>query len=451
MQATDLASDMPLLLRELSARCGVRDGEHFARRLNESCQCLSLDRAALRSALWDSGPDAALCQMMMDARPHMLSDTVVFVGERDLRRMAEVAAAVERVTQLPAYRERVLARAPQAARHDTAARGVFLGFDFHLAEAGPQLIEINTNAGGGLVHAAVARAQRACCGEVERLLPVAHAVSEVEAEWLTMFQSEWHAVRGATPLAHVAIVDDAPQDQYLFPEFVLFQRLFERHGIAASIADPKELERRDGRLWLRGQPVDLVYNRLTDFYFRLPEHAVLLEAWLADEAVITPHPRAHALYADKRNLALLSDGEELRAMGADEPTRAVLAAAIPATRRVDAGDAQAWWAERRDWFFKPATGYGSKAAYRGDKLTRRVFGEILAGDYVAQRTVEPSERRVEVDGVPQELKLDLRNYAYAGHVQLVGARLYRGQTTNFRTPGGGFATVVPVPEWSIHA
>ena len=41
----------------------------------------------------------------------------------------------------------------------------------------------------------------------------------------------------------------------------------------------------------------------------------------------------------------------------------------------------------------------------------------------------------------KDLKLDLRNYVYQGRVQLVAARLYQGQTTNFRTPGGGFAPV----------
>ena len=44
-----------------------------------------------------------------------------------------------------------------------------------------------------------------------------------------------------------------------------------------------------------------------------------------------------------------------------------------------------------------------------------------------------------------ELKIDLRNYAYRGRVQLLTARLYQGQTTNFRTPGGGFAPVLTVP------
>ena len=107
--------------------------------------------------------------------------------------------------------------------------------------------------------------------------------------------------------------------------------------------------------------------------------------------------------------------------------------------------AESFWASRKQWFFKPAAGYGSKAAYRGDKLTKRVFAEISRGGYVAQALVTPSERRLLVDGAEQDLKLDLRNFVYQGKVQLVSARLYQGQTTNFRTPGGGFAAVFSVP------
>jgi hypothetical protein len=46
-----------------------------------------------------------------------------------------------------------------------------------------------------------------------------------------------------------------------------------------------------------------------------------------------------------------------------------------------------------------------------------------------------------VDGQVQQMKGDLRAYVYQGRVQLLAARLYQGQTTNFRTPGGGFAPV----------
>jgi hypothetical protein len=38
-------------------------------------------------------------------------------------------------------------------------------------------------------------------------------------------------------------------------------------------------------------------------------------------------------------------------------------------------------------------------------------------------------------------KVDVRLYTYDGRLLLAAARLYQGQTTNFRTEGGGFAPV----------
>ena len=52
---------------------------------------------------------------------------------------------------------------------------------------------------------------------------------------------------------------------------------------------------------------------------------------------------------------------------------------------------------------------------------------------------------VEVDGAPTRLKLDVRAYTYQGHIQLLAARTYSGQTTNMRTPGGGFCPVLVLP------
>jgi hypothetical protein len=249
----------------------------------------------------------------------------------------------------------------------------------------------------------------------------------------------------------VAIVDLAPPLQYLYPEFLLFQRLFAQAGIEAVICDPAELAFRDGVLWYGARKVDLVYNRLTDFSLGEPASAALRAAYLADAAVITPHPRAHALYADKRNLVALSDAGLLAAWGVDETTRHLLAAGIPRTERVMPERAADFWAGRRQLFFKPAAGYGAKAAYRGDKITKRVFDEVLAGDYVAQALVPPSQRTLQVGETAVDLKIDLRNYVYAGHVQLIAARLWAGQTTNFRTPGGGFAPVLAVPCSGDHA
>jgi hypothetical protein len=112
---------------------------------------------------------------------------------------------------------------------------------------------------------------------------------------------------------------------------------------------------------------------------------------------------------------------------------------VPRTRAVTPALAEELWSDRRKLFFKPAAGFGSRAAYRGDKLTRRVWSDIQSGNYVAQELVPPSERCISPEAA---LKVDVRNYTCAGRVQLLAARLYQGQTTNMRTPGGGFAPVL---------
>jgi len=415
--------------------------------LNRDCACVTLDHAALESALAADGD--GLYRTILDSRPHLFSDSVVFVGRRHMAHMAELVAAVEEIVALPAWQQRVLGWAPASARLPTAAAGAFLGYDFHVGSDGPKLIEINTNAGGGLLNARLASAQRACCDAVAELMRrTARPDADVAATFVAMFREEWRRARGDAPLTRIAIVDEQPATQYMAPEFELFRRLFERNGIAALIADPAEFVWDGERLLHGGRPVDLVYNRLTDFALDAPANAALRAAWecgAAPAPVITPHPRAHALYADKRNLVALCDAGWLAELGVAAEARQLIADMVPMTRTVQATDAETLWAERKRWFFKPAAGFGSKAAYRGDKLTKRVFEEILGGGYIAQALVPPSERRLQIAGSDQQFKLDLRNYAYAGRVQLVVARLYQGQTTNFRTPGGGFAPVFEVP------
>ncbi len=406
--------------------------------LNSECFCITLDKQALRNALQSQLQQPDLFALIEERCPHLFAANPVFITPDHRERMAEIVRAVTAVVALPAYREAVLASAPEIARHDPGgALGVFFGYDFHVTEGGLGLIEINTNAGGAMLNVALRRAQRACCGPLLDTVPA----TAMEDAIVAMFHREWQLSKRSGPLRCIAIVDEAPQQQYLYPDFLLFQDLFRRHGLEAIIADPSELSLRDGVLWHGHSTVDLVYNRLTDFSLHEPANAVLREAYLQHAAVLTPHPQAHALYANKRNLALLSDDRQLQALGVPKPTRDILLAGIPATERVDPADAERLWARRRGLFFKPATGFGSRAAYRGDKLTRRVWQEILAGDYVAQAIVAPGQRVISSQIPQQSLKFDLRNYVYDGMVQWLSARLYQGQTTNFRTPGGGFAPV----------
>jgi hypothetical protein len=75
-----------------------------------------------------------------------------------------------------------------------------------------------------------------------------------------MFIDEYRLARRGAQLRTVAIVDEEPASQFLYPEFLLFKRLFEQHGIDAFIVAPHELILRDGALCMGREKIDLVYN-----------------------------------------------------------------------------------------------------------------------------------------------------------------------------------------------
>lgn len=187
-------------------------------------------------------------------------------------------------------------------------RGVFYGYDFHLGPGGPQLIEIKTNAGGALLNLALARAQGACCPAVDDAAVAPLPLGDMEADLVAMFRAEWQLQRGDRPLGHVAIVDQGPAEQVMYPEFLMFQALFERAGLQARTLDPSDLTLSNGRLHAHGWPIDLVYNRLTDFYLQKPQHQPLADAFLAGAVVVTPHPRGHALYLDSCHMSVVPLG-----------------------------------------------------------------------------------------------------------------------------------------------
>lgn len=403
--------------------------------LNRACFCKTLKRDELLASLQAQALPAEVLQHL----EQLFSHTAVFISPAQWQQLQLLVQAIMRVTALSAYQQTVLSNAPSIAQQTSSVSGVFMGFDFHLNETGPQIIEINTNAGGGFLNAILLSAQTACCnaaGDFPQLLQ-----PQVEAAFVAMFKREWQLARGDQTLRCIALVDENPSAQFLYPEFLLAQSVFARAGIKTLIVDPQELRLVDGQLFYQQQVIDLVYNRLTDFSLALPNNIVLRNAYEQTAIVLTPNPRHHALYADKRNLVLLSDETKLRKFGASDEDIKTLLAGIPHTQLVGADNAEDLWQERKHLFFKPATGYGSKAAYRGDKLTKRVWDEILQGDYVAQQQVPPSERGILVDEQEIALKMDIRAYVYAGEIQLLAARLYQGQTTNFRTQGGGFAPV----------
>lgn len=386
-------------------------------------------------------PVVALIDPAPDAIP--FAQTILGLPVAELAVMRRAIGILFRTAHSRLYSERVDRDADAVARFASGAHGVFMGYDFHLTAEGPRLIEINTNAGGALLnglHTAAlcepARLEWLCCNPPP--------IEEIETRIVETFRSEFRAVRGqGARLERVAIVDDRPSEQFLRREFELFVELFARHGIEARVADTQDLAgRADGGLELAGWPIDLVYLRDTDFQLASARTSVLRAAHLAGGVVVTPSPREHHLLADKRRLEIFSSPSQLEALGVDREDARFLAEVVPETRCLASMSFEDAWATRREWVFKPAASFGSKAVYRGDKISKKKLAEIHAdASFLAQRHVAPGTTSVRTPDGDREMKFDVRAYAYRDEVLLLGARVYEGQVTNMRSPGGGFSAI----------
>ena len=374
-------------------------------------------------------PDMAA---MLATRPHYFANTTTFLAPDILTEITAQIRAIESVIKSSNYISAVQSRDGllEASHPQRQTQGAFMGYDFHITDEGPRLIEINSNAGGGLI-----------VDMIEQTIGSSNG--KFAAAVVNMFIGEWVNTGRTGQPSTVAIVDTEPTEQYHYPDMLLAKHLLETRGISVVICDPSALQLAQGKLRHGDQIIDLVYNRLTDFTLTEPANAVLAEAYISNAAVITPAPHHHALYADKRNLITLSDPMKLTDLGISADDIKTLSA-IPKTIAVTPDLADDLWARRKGLFFKPKDGFGSRGAFRGAKLTRRVWGEILDGDYIAQDLIAPPIRAVTVEGAQTALKFDVRVYSYDGAAMLYAARIYQGQTTNLRTAGGGLSAVIPI-------
>lgn len=418
----------------------------IAEALNKGCACKTLDTGLLKSQLEKDPLLKGLFDDIVKTRPNLFSATTVFLSAKELKAMNELIAVIEKIIKHPLYQQIIFERSPVIARKDFGPHGVFMGYDFHLSEAGPKLIEINTNAGGGLLNLELAKAQEACCLIENAFFETDDELLKLDSGFCEMFIQEWKLQRESDKPGLLAIIDNRPEDQYLYPEFILFKRLLTNYGIPTLILDPSAVQWREGKLWHDNQVIDMIYNRLTDFYLEEDAHLAIREAYESGAVVLSPSPHHHALYAHKFNLVTMTDEKFISEINLSDEERMILAHGIPETKNVSKFTPEEIWNDRKNLFFKPVSGFGGKATYRGDKLTRKVWAEILESDYVAQKIIPPSERIIQQGEIQTDLKIDIRAYAYSGKIQLLASRLYAGQTTNFRTTGGGFAPVFILKE-----
>jgi hypothetical protein len=364
-----------------------------------------------------------------------LSRAVVELPVVALRRMCKLVRLLDRLSRHPDYRSQVYEQVPETAGFDPGHAAVMMCYDFHLAGDMPRLIEVNTNAGGSLL-AYLTHNPSLPIGP-ESLAP------RLKARLLQTFADEIYQFSGGQKARpeRIAIIDDAPTQQYLYPEMLAFVELFKEWGVPAEIVEPGQLKATAEGVWLDGQPVDMVYNRHCDFYLESDAMTGLREAYLAGAVCLSPNPHMYGLLADKRRLVLWTDPLKRDACLQSEREAALLDAILPTSNLLADLDLQHTWSIRKQRVFKPVDSFGSRGVLLGGKISRKRFDELPLETTLVQELVPPS--MTEVPGF-DPMKTDLRLYAYRDRALGVTARLYRGQVTNMRTPGGGFARVKTV-------
>ena len=95
------------------------------------------------------------------------------------------------------------------------------------------------------------------------------------------------------------------------------------------------------------------------------------------------------------NLVLLSDAAALRSMGAADADIEMLTARDSAHVAGRRSPNSAGGMSASNGSSSPRPGFGSRGTYRGDKITRRAFGDVMRGDYIAQadRTTQRTAAR----------------------------------------------------------
>ncbi len=308
-----------------------------------------------------------------------------------------------------------------------SSSALLMSYDFHISPAGElKLIEVNTHSSGYLVSELVDQTQGI----------TNHSLSLLKKS----FEEEWQRFsKQACPPSEILIGDHHIKSQKMYIEFLMYKDLLNYWGWPCCLHEIESLNINSKRelVDLQEKPVQMLYNRSTDFYFEgLP---YLKQAFMDQKCCISPHPKEYLLLADKERLCEWSSEDFLNRLNISSAEKTQIKNIVPFTALVRSVPEKELWEKRKTLFFKPLRGYGGKSVYRGKNISRKVFNRIVKEPGVFQEIVPPP---VFTDPLGEEWKYDIRAYVYKDQVQKLSSRVYKGQLMGFKEPLSGFASVV---------
>jgi hypothetical protein len=270
---------------------------------------------------------------------------------------------------------------------------------------------------------------------------VAHALLAAHREW-----------SGTREAPRIAIVDwsDVPTQS----EFVIFRDFFQGNGLECVIADPREMEYRNGKLFAGDVHVTLIYKRvLIDELVKVCglEHGVVRAVRERAVCMVNPfrckllHKKASlAVVGDERNASLFSEAER-RAVALHVPwTRVVAERSTEFDRRRI--DLLPWMVENRERLvLKPNDDYGGRGIVLGWTVTAEKWQDAIRNaldePYIVQQRVTIPEEPFPswVDGGLDIHDRSLDTAPYVSHGRFVEGCLTRISTDELLnvTAGGG--------------
>lgn len=308
---------------------------------------------------------------------------------------------------------------------DPGNKSIMMSYDFHVDEnQNLKLIEINTNAAFLILGHQLYKMK-------SQPLPISDfSLQEIAENILSELRLQH---KEPSSNLKISIIDEKPEEQRLFIEFLVYNEFFKSLGWDSRIQDYKDL--------FQDFKPDFIYNRYTDFFLTEPTSTTLRKKFLDREICLSPNPYEYLLLADKQRLIDWVQPGFLESHGVAGDDLALLKTVLPQAYDLCETSAEEIWSLRKKLFFKPKNAFGSKQSFRGSSISRKAFEELLKDSTIAQEFVPAPEQTFETPEGPQNFKFDLRCYAYQGRLQLIVARLYQGQVTNLRTPYGGFGTI----------
>lgn len=330
--------------------------------------------------------------------------------------------------------------------------------DSFLTDETYQFVELNAECPAGIAYQDVA-AEIFCDLPLMREFSVQHKVTPMycRQNMLGALLAIYERVRGRGEEPRIAIVDykGLPTQR----EFELFKEFFEAGGYSTTIADPRDLELREGKLHHGDFGIDLVYRRVltTELLEKADECGAFVEAYKTGAAVFVNSFRTK--YVHKKMLFGVLTDERHQHYFSDAEQQAIRLS-VPWTRRVEPAKTthggeeidllEFVRAKRNTLVLKPNDDYGGHGIFIGWESDERAWDSAieraLQGDYLAQERVTTSREVfpfVDETGVHMiEQLLDLDPLLFFGKVSGAFTRLSSSSLANVTSGAGMVPTMI---------